>query len=282
MSNFLLVMRAEQSCLSARSELSFGGSSILRRSATSRSRKTRARGVRRHSSGRNLRWGRFRPINAAGLRACGYKTAPGRSNWPNRDPIGEKGGQNLYVFAHNAPVHRIDALGLRCTIGQKTNPECEYWILPFGHNPASEAMRAAAAQFIQTAQTASTVASVANLVLKGASAADAILSLGYDIASPEYRAIMNLADQVAKDLRGHTSGYYIHTRITYEECVCGIFRHGKERRPSDKFEGWRQNSQDYPGYTMGNRDGLFLAIWKAAAIADRVCDAHLEEWRKAN
>jgi hypothetical protein len=104
-------MSAEESCLSARAELPFGGSLVLHRSAFSSSRKVRARGVRGHSSGRNLRRGRFRPINTPGLLACCYKTAPGRSNWPNRDPIGEKGGRNLYVFAFNAPVNGFDPDG---------------------------------------------------------------------------------------------------------------------------------------------------------------------------
>jgi RHS repeat-associated protein len=111
-SNLLPVMSAEECCLSAHAELRFGGSSILHRSASSSSRKTRARGFRRHPSGRNSRRGRFRSINAAGLRACSYKTAPGRSNWPNRDPIGELGGFNLYGFVRNNPVGRYDPHGL--------------------------------------------------------------------------------------------------------------------------------------------------------------------------
>jgi hypothetical protein len=105
------MMSAEQSCLSAHAELSFGASRIPCPSATSLSRKTRARSVRWHPSGRNSRRARFRPINTPGLRACGYKTAPGRSNWPNRDPIGEKGGLNLYVFAYNTPVNAFDPDG---------------------------------------------------------------------------------------------------------------------------------------------------------------------------
>jgi hypothetical protein len=118
-------MSAEECCLSAHAELRFGGSSILHRGASSSSRKTRARGVRRHPSGRSSRRRRFRSINTPGLRACGYKTAPGRSNWPNRDPINELGfillttGQyvgrtdpNLYSFVGNNPINHIDLLGL--------------------------------------------------------------------------------------------------------------------------------------------------------------------------
>jgi hypothetical protein len=110
-SNLLPVMSANQNCLSAHAELRFGDSSVLHRSSTTPARKTCARGFRRHSSGRNLRRGRFRSINTPGLRACRYKTAPGRSNWPNRDPIGEEGGRNLYVFAYNTPVSAFDPDG---------------------------------------------------------------------------------------------------------------------------------------------------------------------------
>jgi RHS repeat-associated protein len=39
-----------------------------------------------------------------------YDPATGR--WPNRDPIGERGGRNLYGFVANCPVYRVDALGL--------------------------------------------------------------------------------------------------------------------------------------------------------------------------
>jgi hypothetical protein len=105
-------MSTEQSCLSARAESPFGGSLVLHRRASSPSRKTRARRFRRHSSGRNSRRGRFRPISTPGWRACGYKTAPGRSNWPNRDPIEESGRLNLYGFVGNNPLRWVDPYGL--------------------------------------------------------------------------------------------------------------------------------------------------------------------------
>ena len=36
---------------------------------------------------------------------------PNLQRWPNRDPIGERGGWNLYVFAVNSPISFIDRLG---------------------------------------------------------------------------------------------------------------------------------------------------------------------------
>ncbi|MCQ2394233.1 MAG: RHS repeat-associated core domain-containing protein [Kiritimatiellae bacterium] len=37
---------------------------------------------------------------------------PTHGRWLNRDPIGERGGENLYVFCGNQPIYYIDAFGL--------------------------------------------------------------------------------------------------------------------------------------------------------------------------
>ena len=42
-----------------------------------------------------------------------YETASGRSNWPNRDPIAERGGLNLYGFIFNQSINHWDLLGNR-------------------------------------------------------------------------------------------------------------------------------------------------------------------------
>src|SRR5271167_381453 len=70
--------------------------------------KTRVGGFRRRPSGRLSRRGRSRSMFAPGSRACAYKTASGRGNWPNRDPIGERGGINLYEDVRNNPVRYVD------------------------------------------------------------------------------------------------------------------------------------------------------------------------------
>jgi hypothetical protein len=46
-----------------------------------------------------------------GSRACGYKTASGLGKWPNRDPLEEIGGKNLYAFVYNNPLKFIDTDG---------------------------------------------------------------------------------------------------------------------------------------------------------------------------
>jgi RHS repeat-associated protein len=49
----------------------------------------------------------------SGLYYYGYRYySPGMGRFLNRDPIGEKGGSNLYAMVNNKPVNRIDRLGL--------------------------------------------------------------------------------------------------------------------------------------------------------------------------
>ena len=48
-----------------------------------------------------------------GMYYYGYRFyCPNLGRWLNRDPIGERGGLNLYAFVFNSPVHVIDFLGL--------------------------------------------------------------------------------------------------------------------------------------------------------------------------
>jgi hypothetical protein len=75
--------------------------------------KTRVWGLRCNPSGRMSRRSRFRSMLTPGSRACAYKTASGRGEWPNQDPVGEFGGINLYALALNDPMNRVDPLGLQ-------------------------------------------------------------------------------------------------------------------------------------------------------------------------
>jgi hypothetical protein len=43
----------------------------------------------------------------------GYESAMGRAYWVSRDPIGERGGMNVYLLLENAAISLVDTLGLQ-------------------------------------------------------------------------------------------------------------------------------------------------------------------------
>jgi hypothetical protein len=94
-----------------------GGGSAARDGCRSTSRrptspsKTRVGGSRCPPSGRKCRQARSGRRIATGSKACDHKNASGRRRWPNRDPIGVAGGNNLYGFARNDPENSVDMDG---------------------------------------------------------------------------------------------------------------------------------------------------------------------------
>jgi RHS repeat-associated protein len=55
-----------------------------------------------------------KPLDAtSGLYYYGFRYYnPSTGRWPSRDPLGERGGTNLYLFCENVPTSSIDRLGL--------------------------------------------------------------------------------------------------------------------------------------------------------------------------
>lgn len=51
---------------------------------------------------------------------------PNLQRWPNHDPIGERGGKNLYAFVGNNPLTRIDSLGLYSATGAEKWTCCKH------------------------------------------------------------------------------------------------------------------------------------------------------------
>ncbi len=65
-----------------------------------------------------------------GVTYYGYRWMdPVSGRWPNRDPIGERGGMNLYGFVGNVGVNRRDLLGLHelgeDQIADHSQPDCK-------------------------------------------------------------------------------------------------------------------------------------------------------------
>jgi hypothetical protein len=56
-----------------------------------------------------------------------YEDAPGRPDWPNRDPIGEKGGLDIYGFVANTPVSAWDRIGLVMATEDVWGWACRFW-----------------------------------------------------------------------------------------------------------------------------------------------------------
>ncbi len=74
---------------------------------------TRVGCLRHNPSGRRLGRGHVCSMSTPSSRRCTYKTPPGRSGWPSRDPIEETGGVNIYGFVGNNSINHIDELGLK-------------------------------------------------------------------------------------------------------------------------------------------------------------------------
>ena len=73
---------------------------------------TRVGCLRHNPSGRRLGRGHVCSMSTPSSRRCTYKTPPGRSGWPSRDPLGEQGGNNLYGFVANNGINSVDRNGL--------------------------------------------------------------------------------------------------------------------------------------------------------------------------
>ena len=74
-------------------------------------RQPKPRPARKRGSPWSIGRRNVRPANAGVVAGRRYYS-PGIGRWVNRDPIGESGGANLLLLAHNAPVGTWDLLGL--------------------------------------------------------------------------------------------------------------------------------------------------------------------------
>ena len=80
----------------------------LRRSPALRARRSAPQPLEPHREN-----GSTPTTTASGVRYYGYRYYdPEMGRWLSRDPIGERGGVNLYHFVRNSPVEHVDMVGL--------------------------------------------------------------------------------------------------------------------------------------------------------------------------
>lgn len=78
-----------------------------------------------------IRWSTKYQDDESGLLYYGYRYyKPSTGMWPNRDPLGEDGGLNLYEFGKNEPLSHMDSLGL--TSGFYELRTGKKWVSNFG------------------------------------------------------------------------------------------------------------------------------------------------------
>jgi hypothetical protein len=72
----------------------------------------RVRGVSEYPSGQNVETLPLSQQTATGCVSCPAETVSGRALWLSKDPIGEKGGMNLYGYCEDDPINASDSTGL--------------------------------------------------------------------------------------------------------------------------------------------------------------------------
>jgi RHS repeat-associated protein len=152
-----------------------------------------------------------------------YDPVTGR--WPSRDPIGERGGLNLYAMVGNRPVNNIDILGLicddLCERGQKKIVSRDVVVVPADHDWDGAQSVSIVAEGVGATEVAITLFTlpgrIDNLWKKSEGlAADIANRLSPDF---ENEHVINRVYDKIRDLSGKFSGYTLYTVIEYKTCV---------------------------------------------------------------
>jgi RHS repeat-associated protein len=203
-----------------------------------------------------------------------YSTAFGR--WPNRDPIEENGGANLYGFVRNAPSISIDRWGL-CEANAVRNVKCTPHVSDWLSNPTLDGGKDELMQAVGDVDKLSIMMSFAATV--GAAGKGAVKFVEQSIenhagnnSTPDAQKVAAALLQSLTEGRGNGGGWSLYTKIEYEECVpfCVL------------FSRWRKGSgTDWKEYVAAGVDGkgLFETKIDAYKFAKKACDLHLEEFR---
>jgi RHS repeat-associated protein len=179
--------------------------------------------------------------NETGFLYYGYRYYnPSTGKWPSRDPVGERGGMNLYAFLDNNPVCRVDKMGLLWNwICCKDNcPKLNgieitsimSMILPEDVTPAEYEKNEAVADNMENVLTANGLINVDILDIAISSMLPSIQQLYHNL----FQASMA------------TTPVIIYTTVTYKICVyksCGSRLWLKKRL--DWQEGFKNGPKKY-------------------------------------
>ena len=210
----------------------------------------------------------------------GYRQyIPELGRWASRDPIGEKGGRNLYRFVKNQPIRRVDIFGL-CDIGSTQNEQCEARVYPWTSSPDLEKAKDELLDAIGTIETLNKLMDLAKIgIAAGKSIAEAIREaaeqMNEDGWSLDAEELAKKAKKVFDEGHGSEGGWFLSTRIKYEACVCGMLWGTKW---VDRESAWKRYSRGASG-DFGTTDDAFLDKFDAYAMIGNACAKHMAEFK---
>jgi RHS repeat-associated protein len=215
-----------------------------------------------------------------GLLYYGYRYyIPEIGRWLSRDPIGERGGRNLYRFVKNRPILRVDIFGL-CEIGSTKNEQCEAKIYPWTSTPDLQTVKDELLDAIGTIEALNRLMDLAKIsIAAGKSIIDAISEaaeqMNEDGWSLDAGEVAKKAKKVFDEGHGNAGGWFLSTRIKYEVCVCGQLWGTKW---VDKTSAWKQFSMGVNG-DFGSYDSAFQNKWEAYGRVGKACADHSAEFK---
>ncbi len=158
---------------------------------------------------------------------------PSTGRWPNRDPLEERGGVNLYGFVRNNPISRFDKLGLfsfvcdKCKKGNIRAVSVTDWgLIPTvsqgNPNTVAAAMSALSGSeligWVSDIGGVATGMTEAEILKKIAEVAKSIADSGTGHGmSPDSGKIVDAINQIQK-LLGQQEGVYIDVQVSWQKC----------------------------------------------------------------
>ncbi|MCF7709461.1 MAG: RHS repeat-associated core domain-containing protein [Verrucomicrobia bacterium] len=225
-----------------------------------------------------------------GLVYYGYRYYnPVLGRWLNRDPIGERGGVDVYVYVSNKSPNYIDWSGL-CTVGCIRNAKCVVRVVPQG-TPAD--IPDVLPQLVSLADDTEKF----GLIYGAGTAAAASFSSASAAIAEGTRAAMesgmesgasDMAQRAADlfDEAGEHYGYQPYTRIEYQKCICRsglgyLLTLGGTKWVDVPEKGEFGTWTKYEGSSDLDL-GAFSDAKEAYEAGQKQCKKALREWKKNN